>query len=168
MMNLDVHIETSTLEDGTVVVAVEGELDLFVAPAFKDELLNAIRAAGNSVVVDLTLCGFLDSSALNALVHARNDLDGGTPSFSLVISEPNVLRIFEISHLDHLFTIYPDRTTALDGHTRAADGSADGNGRGPNGASDPSGFPRMTAGAPNDGSSTLPDLEPNKPATRPT
>ena len=52
------------------------------------------------VVVDLSAVTFLDSSGLNALVHARRELSGREVSFRIVSPKDQVVRrVLEITQL---------------------------------------------------------------------
>ncbi|MFD0888143.1 STAS domain-containing protein, partial [Streptosporangium algeriense] len=53
-----------------VVVAVEGELDLFTAPFLRDEVRDAIKLDGSRLILDLTALSFMDSSGLSVLIEA--------------------------------------------------------------------------------------------------
>ena len=53
-----------------VVVAVEGELDLFTAPFLRDEVRDAIKQDGARLVLDLQQLSFMDSSGLSVLIEA--------------------------------------------------------------------------------------------------
>jgi anti-sigma B factor antagonist len=103
------EVETEVLADGTQVVSVTGELDVRTAPRFERALAVAIVSAPAAVVVDLSDCEFLDSSALTVLVKANNHLDGSGPGFSLVIPHQHLLKVFEITRLDQVFTIHATR-----------------------------------------------------------
>jgi anti-anti-sigma factor len=80
---------------------VTGEIDMATAP----KLAHAIDAGGvdgsvRRVVVDLSSATFLDSSALNALVHAQRALAERETTFTVVSpSDETVRRVFEITQL---------------------------------------------------------------------
>ncbi|HWE80969.1 MAG TPA: STAS domain-containing protein [Gaiellaceae bacterium] len=123
-MTRDFDLVTVSAPDGAVVIAVEGELDMLTAPELKARLFAVIGVhAPGKIVVDLTDCEFVDSTALAAFVQARNALDGDRVRLALVISSPSILRVFGITQLDHVFAIYPDRASAL-GSVRPAGDSA--------------------------------------------
>lgn len=96
-----------------VVVAVAGELDMGRAQEFEAKLLAAIGSPATSVLIDLTDCDFVDSTALNVLVKAHNAVDGTSSRIALVAPGPGILKVLEITHLDHVFTIHPSRASAL-------------------------------------------------------
>jgi len=89
----------SSLNDDALIVEVVGEIDMATAP----ELSTAISAAAEGVervVVDLTEVTFLDSSALNALVHSQRELADREIGLRLVSPSDRVVRrVFEITQL---------------------------------------------------------------------
>ena len=116
---IDLETKCELLEGGTYVVSVAGELDMYTAPRFKQTLLGALGSAPASVIVDLTECEFIDSSALNILIGAREHLDGDGVSVGLSIVTPNptIRKVFQITGLDTLFAIHPSRAAAMNGGT---------------------------------------------------
>jgi anti-anti-sigma factor len=117
---IDLETKSELLEDGTCVVSVAGELDMCTAPRFKQTLLSALGNVPASVIIDLTECEFIDSSALGVLIGARERLDGDGLSVGLSIVAPNptISKVFEITGLDTLFAIHPSRAAAMNGGTR--------------------------------------------------
>ena len=110
-MNFDV--KTERVEDGTYVISLAGEVDLYTAPEFKQQLLNVIGEGGKDVVVDFTDTTFIDSPTLGVLVGGVKRLRAQEGRLSLVCSDRNITKIFEITGLDRVFTIYPSRDEAL-------------------------------------------------------
>jgi anti-sigma B factor antagonist len=107
--------ETELLADETRVVSVAGQLDLHTAPAFEEELLKAADNGAALIVVDLSECEFLDSTALGVLVRVRKRLCEDDDRLLLVASHHNIVKVFEITGLDRAFTIVPTRAAALNG-----------------------------------------------------
>jgi anti-sigma B factor antagonist len=110
-MNFDVN--TERLGDSTFVIALTGGVDLYTAPEFKQQLLDAISKGAKNVVVDLTGTTFIDSTTLGVLVGGIKRLRGQEGQLSLVCSDRNIAKIFEITGLDRVFQIYPARDEAL-------------------------------------------------------
>lgn len=115
---IDFKLETELLADETVVVSVGGELDLHTAPPFEDRILGALENGHARIVIDLTGCEFLDSTALGILVTARKRLGEHKDRLVLVAADRNIVKIFELTGLDRTFTIAPTRESALNGATR--------------------------------------------------
>ena len=112
-MNFD--LTTEQLSDETYVISLAGEVDLYTAPEFKRQLLEVIDRGGSKVVVDLTDTTFIDSTTLGVLVGGVKRLRPNDGRLSLVCSDRNITKIFEITGLDKVFTIYARRDEALSG-----------------------------------------------------
>ncbi len=90
-----------------------GEVDLATALALEQTLLGAVEDGTGEVIVDLTGCSFLDSRGLRALIATRARLERSNRRLALVLSNPSVLRIFQITRCDRLFEIYPSLRAAV-------------------------------------------------------
>jgi anti-sigma B factor antagonist len=101
------------IDETTSVVAVQGELDLTTAPRLKWMLHDLLEAGRTRQVVDLTDTTFMDSTALGVLVGINRSLGEGA-RLAIVCSRPNVLKIFELSGMDGVFTIVPTLDEALE------------------------------------------------------
>lgn len=94
---------------GVPRLALEGELDAFVAPALRERLAALCDLAGGGLaVVDLHRVTFLDSSILGALVGALRRMREQNGSLQLVYPPPPTIRIFELTGLDAVFDRYVD------------------------------------------------------------
>ena len=119
-MNFD--IKTEHLNQDAWVISLAGEVDLYTAPEFKQKLLEVIAGGAKQVVVDFTHTTFIDSTTLGVLVGGVKRLRANDGQLSLVCSDRNITKIFEITGLDRVFTIYPTRAEAvakLDGAEQA-------------------------------------------------
>ncbi len=110
-MNFD--IRTEQLDDGAYVISLAGEVDLYTAPEFKQRLLDAISQGARHVVVDFTDTTFIDSTTLGVLVGGVKRLRASDGQLALVCSDRNITKIFEITGLDRVFTIYATRDEAV-------------------------------------------------------
>lgn len=110
-MNFD--IKTEQTGDGTYVIALSGEVDLYTAPEFKQQLLEIIGQGAGHVVVDLSETTFIDSTTLGVLVGGVKRLRPEGGQLSLVCSDRNIIKIFEITGLNKVFPIHDTRDEAL-------------------------------------------------------
>ena len=110
---MDFSVKSEQVQDSVHVIALTGEVDLYTAPEFKQELLKTIAAGAKQVVVDFTDTTFIDSTTLGVLVGGVKRLRPAGGQLSLVCSDRNITKIFEITGLDRVFTIYPTRDDAL-------------------------------------------------------
>jgi anti-sigma B factor antagonist len=110
-MNFD--IKTEELGDDSYVISLAGEVDLYTAPEFKQQLLEVISQGGKHVIVDFTSTTFIDSTTLGVLVGGVKRLRTNDGQLSLVCSDRNITKIFEITGLDRVFPIYATREAAV-------------------------------------------------------
>src|ERR1700747_2041056 len=110
---MDFSVRTEQLSDVVYVIALAGEGDLYTAPEFKQELLDVIASVAKHVVIDLSDTTFIDSTTLGVLVGGVKRLRTNDGQLSLICSDRNITKIFEITGLDRVFTIYPTRDEAL-------------------------------------------------------
>src|SRR5438128_6953648 len=111
-MNFDIH--TEQLGDGAYIISLSGEVDLYTAPDFKQQLLQVIGDGAKQVIVDFSETTFIDSTTLGVLVGGVKRLRPNGGQLSLVCSDRNITKIFEITGLDRVFTIYPTRVEAVE------------------------------------------------------
>jgi anti-sigma B factor antagonist len=121
-MAIDFSIEDRRVDDGTHIVAVTGEIDLFTAPDFKQHVSAPIDAGVGRVVVDLSATTFIDSSSLGVLIgaHRRLKLRGG--SLAIVCTNESIAKTFRITGLDGVFTLVTSLDDALNGDAVGAGG----------------------------------------------
>ncbi|MFN2471459.1 MAG: STAS domain-containing protein [Gaiellaceae bacterium] len=111
---MNFHVNTEQVGDGAYVIALGGEVDLYTAPEFKQQLLDAIGQGARHVIVDLSETTFIDSTTLGVLVGGVKRLRTNDGQLSLVCSDRNITKIFEITGLDRVFTIHETREQALE------------------------------------------------------
>jgi anti-sigma B factor antagonist len=110
---------------GMPVVSTPDELDLIHA----DDLAAALRSALDEhavVIVDMTGTSFCDSSAISALVAGARQAAAGERELRIAVSAPQVLRIFALTGVHELLTVFPALPEALASRSPAA--AADGPG----------------------------------------
>jgi anti-sigma B factor antagonist len=107
---------TEPPDGGIPLVSVSGEVDYAKAPALERTLRDAAEDRTGEVIVDLTCCSFLDSRGLAALLATRKRLGNSDRSLGLVLSNPSVLKIFQITGFDQIFEIYPSLGAAVNGN----------------------------------------------------
>jgi anti-sigma B factor antagonist len=100
------------LDEQTVLIVVEGELELTTAPRFKQALVKAVEEGKRAIVVDLSRLTFIDSTALGVMVAAQRRMHEDQ-RLAIVCTHPQVLNVFEITGITESFRIEPDRAGAL-------------------------------------------------------
>jgi anti-sigma B factor antagonist len=89
--------------DETPILTLKGEIDISNVRDF-EEALRAVSSA-EKLIIDMSAVNFLDSTALAALVRHRNGAAARGCTITLVISNPLVQRIFDITNFDSHFAI---------------------------------------------------------------
>jgi anti-anti-sigma factor len=89
------HIWTD-VSDTTVTVHVDGDLDIATAPLFST--LVAPHTCADDLLVDLSACGFIDSSGITALLRCRQQLDANA-TMRLTGAEASIVRTLQICGL---------------------------------------------------------------------
>lgn len=86
--------------NGTATIVVEGELDIYTAPALVACLDQATESGDGPVVIDVASMSFIDSRGLSAIAQAVRQL-GGRP---LVLRSPSssTRKVLDISGLSSL------------------------------------------------------------------
>jgi anti-sigma B factor antagonist len=113
--------------NGVPVVAAPEEIDITSAPALRSALLEAAAHRHGTLVADMTLTRFCDSSGLNALLAAHKRAQAGGGELLLVIPAIAVLRVFAITGMDRVIPNFTSLDQALaqtsddrpNGHRRA-------------------------------------------------
>ena len=107
---------TEQLEGGRPLVSVIGEVDLASARAFEETLRRVAERPTGDVIVDLSGCSFFDSTGLKALLDTRVQLNRSNRPMTLVVSNPNVMKIFQITGFDTLFAMHASLGAAMNGN----------------------------------------------------
>jgi anti-sigma B factor antagonist len=115
------RVDAEQVRPGTTVLAVHGDADLHAAPELRARLSAAIDGGATTLVLDLGETTFVDSMSLGVLLGGMKRLRSQGGDMRLVVSRPDVRRIFEITLLDRIFPLHETRADAL-----AADGGPGG------------------------------------------
>lgn len=111
---MQMALTTERFDDETAVIRVSGESDLYTAPQLRGELLRAISGGARAVVVDLSRTTFIDSATLGVLLGGLKRLRPKGGEIVLVVQDPNIRKIFEITTLDRVFPIMSSFPEALE------------------------------------------------------
>jgi anti-sigma B factor antagonist len=101
------------LDEHTHLIAISGEIHVSTAHEFARGLDAALAEGATNVVLDLGAVGFIDSTGLGVLLNGLRAVDRRRGQMALVVSNPTVLRLFEVTGLDATFDIRRTRAEAL-------------------------------------------------------
>jgi anti-sigma B factor antagonist len=109
---LDFEVSIDEHAEAYSVIAVRGEVDLHTAPKVQSAIERAADANG-AVVLDMGGVAFMDSTALSALVRAKDALQQQGISLRLASPSKAVERIFSVTGFRDYFEIFPSREAAI-------------------------------------------------------
>ncbi len=105
-------ISEEPIDHGALVV-VAGEIDIATAPTLRQRLDAVIGRSPANLVVDLLGVSFIDSTGLGALIGAAKQVQAYRGAMRVVVTEPRMLKLFEIAGISELFPIVPTREEAV-------------------------------------------------------
>jgi anti-sigma B factor antagonist len=92
--------------EGWAILSVGGEVDVATAPRLREQLIDLVNGGHHRIVVDLSDVEFLDSTGLGVLVGALKRVRTQDGDLALVCTESRILKVFEITGLTKVFTMY--------------------------------------------------------------
>ena len=99
--------------DQDAIVEVTGEIDLARSTMFQRELLTLLDDKPQRIIIDLSGVPHMDSSGIASLVKLLSRTRKFSISLKLAAMTPRVTSVFEITHLDRVFDIYPSVEEAM-------------------------------------------------------
>ncbi|GAA4350165.1 STAS domain-containing protein [Angustibacter luteus] len=109
-------------QGGRMIVEVSGEIDVYSAPALRDQLNTLVAGGHHHLVVDMQGVEFLDSTGLGVLVGGLKRVRTQGGSLHLVCSQERVLKVFRITGLTKVFAIHDSVDEALAAHPTDTEG----------------------------------------------
>jgi anti-sigma B factor antagonist len=109
-------VDIESLGDGVTDVSVTGELDQANAGALRERLLETIDGGSRGVMINLSECGFVDSTGLGVIVEAWKILqnrNGDGAALTICCPKPEVRRLLEVTGLDQAIMIRDSRDEAI-------------------------------------------------------
>jgi anti-anti-sigma factor len=98
---------------GIVVLTLKGEFDTFVTGAFGHEISNVIAEGAHSIVLNMRLVKFVNSTALGSMIKARKQCLAAHGNLAISQPSPAVREAMESLGLDRLFQIFEDDESAV-------------------------------------------------------
>lgn len=103
---MDLGLEVDDSRQPHTVLAVKGEVDVYTAPRLREKLVELVSQGKHQIVVDLEDVDFLDSTGLGVLVGGLKRLRSHEGDLSLVCTHQRILKVFEITGLTKVFSIF--------------------------------------------------------------
>jgi anti-anti-sigma factor len=99
-----------------IVVRVEGRLDQDTCEAFRSDLMGFVDGAGRdggAIVLDLSPLDYVSSAGLRCFMLASRQAKAQHGRIFVASLQPMVAEIFEISHFNLVFQVFPSVREAL-------------------------------------------------------
>ena len=106
------ELATTTEEQMRIVSVQESRIDAAVAIEFKDAMRTETDNGPDLIVLDLSNVVFIDSSGLGAIVAAMKNM-GADRRLALAGLTPTVARVFSLTRMDSVFSVFPTLEDAL-------------------------------------------------------
>jgi anti-anti-sigma factor len=101
------------LGDGLVGIEVIGEFDLADLPSVEDLIDGSADGSSGGLLVDLSRCGFIDSSGIRTLLETDRNARAAGGRVAIASLGPAVRRVFELTGLVDQLSVFDDRDAAL-------------------------------------------------------
>jgi anti-sigma B factor antagonist len=115
---MDLMLNAYPVGQGQTVIEVSGEIDVYTAPRFRETLVSLVEAGNYRLIVDMEGVEFLDSTGLGVLVGGLKRVRVHDGEIDLVCTQGRILRIFRITGLSKVFSIFDTVDEAIASHGR--------------------------------------------------
>jgi anti-sigma B factor antagonist len=88
------------------VLVLAGEIDMYTAPALRDQIFELIDEDRRPLVIDLTEITFCDSAGVNIAAAARKHAAGRDVMFAVVGLSARVDKVFRMTGMHKLIPTY--------------------------------------------------------------
>lgn len=109
---MDLTLNSTRVHDHAVL-EVGGEVDMYSSPALRERITELLDGEDQALVIDLSGTSFLDSTGLGALVAGLNHAKQVGAQMPVVCSSDRILKLFRITGLDGVFTIFSSVDAAV-------------------------------------------------------
>ncbi len=111
-MKNSINIQVDQTENLATVI-LSGEVDLYSSREARKIILELASRKVPNIIVDLSGVPYMDSSGLASMVEGLQRVESYKGKFILSGLQPMVNKVFKLSRLNTVFTIYEDIDTAL-------------------------------------------------------
>jgi|GWRWMinimDraft_16_1066024.scaffolds.fasta_scaffold29118_1 anti-anti-sigma factor len=105
---------TETLDNGVVLVSLNGRLDILGAQAIEVQFTALTAIPGGAILVDLSEVTFLASLGMRALLATAKGVGMRGGRLVLYKPQPNVREVLDTSGVSNLIQIHDELHEALD------------------------------------------------------
>ena len=111
--SMNLKVSPRTAPNGVQALDLEGEVDVYTAPALRQAIMDQVEGGTKHLLIDLTRVEYLDSTGLGILIGGVKRLKEQGGSLRLVGPSARITRIFDITGLNKIFDVYATEQDAL-------------------------------------------------------
>jgi anti-sigma B factor antagonist len=112
-MATPLQIDSRLVDEGSAVLALSGEVDVSNTAQVREAGVKLLTDGATRLVVDLSGAEYMDSAGLGTLVGLLKRVKEAGGAMAIAGPLPRVSRLFEITGLDQIFSVYQDLDTAM-------------------------------------------------------
>jgi len=110
---VDIKVLVRQSEGDAYVVELAGEIDVYTSPKVKDAITELIDQGHYNLVINLEKVRYIDSTGLGVLIGGLKRVREHGGSVSLVCTNPQIKKIFDITGLVKIFGIFDTEPNAM-------------------------------------------------------
>jgi len=111
--SMNLKVTPRRVDDNTQALDLEGEVDVYTAPALRQEIMDQVDAGVKNLLINLEKVEYLDSTGLGILIGGVKRMKEQGGSMLLVGPSARITRIFEITGLNRIFDVFTTESEAL-------------------------------------------------------
>lgn len=112
-MNMNVKTYTKEINNETMGINIEGEIDVYTSPKVKEALNDLINKGHYNLIVNLEGVSYIDSTGLGVLIGALKRVKEHNGDIKLICNNMQIKKIFDITGLVKIFGIFSSEAEAL-------------------------------------------------------
>jgi anti-sigma B factor antagonist len=109
------EVQTRQADNGAIVLAPTGRLDVAGAPTLKDAIGEVVQNGPPRIVIDMEGVSFVDSTGLGSVIAALKQIRTSQGQLRLAAPNQQVRVVLELTTLDRVFPYYATVEEALAG-----------------------------------------------------
>lgn len=108
------EVSFKELEDNTVVIKLDGDIDVYTSSDLKDAIFSQIDLGAKKIVIDMEDVYYIDSSGIGVFISALGDFKKVNGKICFVKITDPVKKVFELTKITSFFHIFTTETEALE------------------------------------------------------
>jgi len=104
---------TTEVVNGITKITVDGKITMMNAPEIKEAVSKSLASGKNSVILDCSQAGHIDSSGFGTLIQQKKRLVEAGGGLKLCNVQESVLKIMRLLGLDKHIEVYDSEEDAL-------------------------------------------------------